>query len=365
MRPDQIAQERLAAQQITRPIAKTPSQVVAALGAMQAQDYTAALWAIGLRLPGSSEAEIEQAIADATIVRTWPLRGTLHFVAAEDARWMLELLTPHIIAGSARRRQQLGLDDATLARSRDVLIETLQGRKPHTRDQCIARLESAGIATAAQRGYHILWQHALAGLLCFGPRAGKQQTFVLLDEWTPNAKRLERDQALAELAARYFSGHGPATLQDFVWWSGLRVGDGRTAIELAGPALVAEGSGATRYWRAHASHTSTPPDKQSDNQTLVHLLPAFDEYLIAYRGRDAVLDPEYATRIVPGGNGVFRPILVHNGRIVGTWKRTLKKRQVAITLDPFAPLRADATQAVAAAAADYGRFLGLEANLAG
>jgi hypothetical protein len=348
----EIGPARLANQQIVRPRFTTPAEVVGWMAAMQAQDYNGALWAVALRLPEAGEADIEQAIAERTIVRTWPLRGTLHFVAAADVRWMLDLLAPSIIAGSLRRRQQLALDDAELARAQTVITEALADGETRTREELMARLEAGQIATGGQRGYHILWQLALAGLICFGPRQGKQQTFVLLDEWAPNAKRMDRDEALAALAARYFGSHGPATLQDLVWWSGLKTGDARRAIEAAASQLVQAELDGTRYWMAQ----EIPAWDESSPHAA--LLPAFDEYMLGYRGRDAVLDPQHAQKIVPGSNGVFRPIFVVDGQIAGTWKSAPKKKTLTLTLSPFAPLSAAEERAVQAAAQPYGRYLG-------
>lgn len=198
----------------------------------------------------------------------------------------------------------------------------------------------------------------MAGLICFGPRQGKQQTFVLLDEWVPNAPRLERDAAPAALAARYFSSHGPATLQDFVWWSGLKTGDARRAIEAAAAQLAQIDVDGVAYWTAR----ETPIwDETSPH---VALLPGFDEYMLGYRGRDAVLDPQHAQKIVPGSNGVFRPIVVVDGQIVGTWKATSKQKKVALAIRPFERLSAAAEDAVAAAAQPYGRYLGKPVELA-
>lgn len=358
MNASDIAQARLAHQQISSSAQQTPSEVVAHLGALQAQDYRSVLWAVGLRLPGSSEAEIEQAISERSLVRSWPLRGTLHLVAAADIGWMLGLLTPHIIAGSARRRQQLELDDATLLRSRELIVQTLQGGRQLTREAVMALLEDAHISTRGQRGYHILWQLALRGVICFGVREGKQQTFALLDEWVPRARRLARDEALAELALRYFSGHGPATLQDFVWWSGLKAPDARAGLEFAAPQLTQDTFGGQPHWMPQAGPTRRPQPPRA------FLLPGFDEYMLGYRARDAVLDARHAQKIVPGSNGVFRPILVIDGRIVGTWKATQKKNRIVIALDPFVPFSTGEEQAVAAAAEQYGRYVGVAAEIA-
>src|SRR5207237_2162453 len=190
--------------------------------------YPGALWAVGLRTRDATEAAIEQAIAERTIVRTWPMRGTLHFVAPEDARWMLQLLTPRVVAANARRvYQQSNLDDATFARSKDLFVDALQGGKQLPRPSLYKVLEAAGISVAGQRGLFILQRLSSEGLICFAARQGKQPTFALLDEWVPISlsKTPARDQALAELALRYFTSHGPATVQDFAWWSGLPAAD--------------------------------------------------------------------------------------------------------------------------------------------
>ncbi|MHA3775700.1 winged helix DNA-binding domain-containing protein [Verrucomicrobiota bacterium sgz303538] len=356
MSPVEITSYRLANQQITHPTCKTPQEVVSALGAMQAQDYPGALWAIGLRLPGSTEMDIQQAVADRAIVRTWPMRGTLHFVAAPDVRWMLEHLTPRIIAGSARRQQQLELDGAVFARCEKVFVKALQGGKQLTRDEMYETLERSGI-TAGQRGYHILWRLAQEGILCFGAHAGKQPTFALLDEWIPSSPKLERDESLAKLALRYFTSHGPASLHDFVWWSGLKVADARAGIDLAAAQLTHEKVDGQTYWMA----VGMAPVQNAE--PAVSILPGFDEYLLGYTDRSASLNPVHAQKVVPGNNGMFMPTVVKNGRVVGTWKRTLKTKKALFTATPFASFKKAETRAIEAAAKHYGRFLGLPVEL--
>lgn len=348
-----IARQRLHNQHITgTPLAKA-SEVVAWLGAVQAQDYAGAKWSIGLRLPGATDTDIEQAIADKTIIRTWPMRGTLHFVAAEDVRWMLALLTPRIIAQSAGRHRQLELDEAAFARSKELFAKALQGGKWLTRDEMYRLLEQANISTAGQRGYHILWRSAQEGLICFGPPSGKQQTFTLLDEWVPQTKSLERDEALAELTRRYFTSRGPATLPDFVGWSGLTITEARMGLEMVKTQLSQETINNQSYWM--------PPDRPviTDNQLTACLLPGFDEYLLGYKDRSAVLEAIHAPKITPGNNGVFNPTIVIAGKAAGVWKRTFKKGAVVMTLNPFAALTEAENQAIAVAAQRYGAFLGL------
>ncbi len=347
---------RLANQRIVaRPFAQ-PAAVVAWLGAMQAQDYLGALWSIGLRLsPNLSPTEtlIEEAIADRTIIRTWPMRGTLHFVAAQDVRWLLQLLTPRQIQQFAGRYRQLELDDTLFAQSQALFAQALQGGKELTRDELMQTLAQAGIATTGQRGYHMLGRAAQDGLICFGARSGKQQTFVLLDEWVPPTKPLTREEALAELARRYFTSHGPATVKDLVRWAGITVKDAKTGIAGAGSALRQETVDGEEYLLPDALPTPT-----IDPGSL-YLLPGFDEFVLGYGDRSAVLDPAYADRICPGGNGIFSPTVVIDGRIRGTWKRTLKSKAVAIEAIPFQSFTAVEEAAITAAAQPYGNFLAL------
>jgi Winged helix DNA-binding domain len=357
MKPVDIAHRRLDSQRITETPFENPADVMHWLGAVQAQDYLGSLWALGLRLRRAVEAEIEQAIADKAIIRTWPLRGTLHYVAAVDVRWMLGLSGSRTIARDARRYRQLELDEATFVKSRRVLARALRGGKQLTRPELAAALNRAGISTDGQRLIHIMNHAALSGLVCYAARRGKQFTFALLDEWVPVGKTLERDEALAELARRYFTSHGPATLQDFVWWSGLQTADARAGLAMAQPRLVQEIIGGQAYWLS----SSTPAAKSAT--PTAYLLPPFDEYTVAYKDRSAVLDPSSAKQ-VNVGNGIFSPVIVINGQVVGTWKRTLKKGAVVITPSPFTSLKRAETRALIAAAHRYGAFLELPAVLA-
>src|SRR6266545_1779338 len=243
---EDIARQRLVNQQIACSTLATPGDVVQWLGAVQAQDYLGALWALGLRLPNATEQAIEQAIAERTIVRTWPMRGTIHFVAPADVRWMLEVLTPRVVQRSKRRLTELGLDEKI-------------------------------IAASGQRGLHILGQLAQRQLICFGARAGKQPTFTLLDEWAPGAKSLPRDEALATLAQRYFTGHGPATMPDFMWWSGLTTSEAKAGLAAVAGQLGRAVIGEQEYYFAQSL-----PDAALDPRD-AFLLPPFDEFLVAYR----------------------------------------------------------------------------------
>jgi len=285
------------------------------------------------------------------------MRGTLHFVAPADIYWMLALLTPRVIAGARSRHRQLELDQTDFDRSRDVLTRALQGGRQLTRGALYEILDAAGIATTGQRGIHILSRLAMDGLLCFAGRQGKQPALALLEEWIPPAKALDRDEALAELAGRYFTSHGPATLQDFTWWSGLTVVDAKVGIELAGFRLEREVIDGGLYWSA----ASDGGPAAGPAPSTAYLLPPYDEYTVAYRDRSAVLDPAHGK--IMSSNGIFHPIIVLDGQVAGTCKRAIKKGAVAITLSPYAPLKKKERQAVAEAAERYGAFLGLPAAL--
>jgi len=354
---EDIALQRLVCQQIAQPPLAQPGEVVAWLGAVQAQDYLGALWAVGLRTPGATEQTIEQALAEKTIVRTWPMRGTIHFVAAADVRWMLELLAPRVVQRTRSRRAELGLDEQVIANSAKVIAGALQGGKQLTRNAIYEVLEQAKIATASSRGLHILGRLAHDRLICYGARSGKQPTFALLDEWVPHAKSLPHDQALATLAQRYFTGHAPATVQDFMWWSGLTTKEAKAALAAIEGQLNHTSIDGQEYYFA-----KDLPEDSADLRD-AFLLPPFDEFLVAYRDRSAALDPQYNNLIVPGGNGIFNPIIVIGGRVVGTWKRVFKNDSVLMTFSPFTDFSKTQVNAIAATAERYGQFVGKRAVL--
>ncbi|HEX3646034.1 MAG TPA: winged helix DNA-binding domain-containing protein [Vicinamibacterales bacterium] len=338
------AQQRLRTQRLAGPGFDSPAEVVRWLGAVQAQDFAGALWAVGMRTTGATAAEVEAAIAARAIVRTWPLRGTIHFVAPQDVRWMLAHFAPRTIARAAPRFRQLELDARVLAKSGAIIVRALEGGRQLTRPRLYALLERAGIVTRDNRGLHILWRCAHDGLICFAAREGKQAAFALLDEWVPGAGMRDRDDALAELAGRYFASHGPATLQDFIWWSGLSAADGRKAVALAGP----------RPDPATARHSCV----RSPHAVL---LPPYDEYTVAYRDRSAAVDPAHAGA---SRNGIFSPTIVLDGRIAGTWTRRIEADAVTVALKPFATLSGAKARRVAREAIRYGTFIGRPARVA-
>lgn len=351
-----IAQRRLHTQRLIGPKFQTPADAVAFFGAVQAQDFLPAMWALGMRTEGATEPIVEQAINDRQIVRTWPFRGTIHFVTSADIRWMLQLSAPRALKDNARKRE-LELDESVFDQSRRVIESALRNGLPLQRQSLLRALDEAGISTAGQRGYHILIRHSLEGLICIGPREGKQQTFVLLDAWLSPGKVLSHDEALAELARRYFTSHGPATVKDYIWWCGLAAAEARAGLEMVKPQLAHETIGDEVYWfdpSAAATEGLDPP--------IAHLLPFVDEYMVAYKDRDAVSPPEY-NALVDSGNVIFHQPILIDGRVAGTWTRKLKKGMVAVMTKLFRPLTTAEMDALVVAADRFGSYLGLSAVL--
>ncbi|MEU8263117.1 winged helix DNA-binding domain-containing protein [Micromonospora sp. NPDC048999] len=336
----------------------TVAEVVEWFGAMQAQDAASGLWSLGVRLPGRTLADVQAALERREALRTWPMRGTVHLVPSRDARWMLAVTGVRTLTAAATRRAQLGLTEADADRAADVLGGPLAGGGRLTRAQCLATLNAAGIDTVGQRGYHLLLYAALRGVVCIAPHIGTEQTFALLDEWVPDPHRPDRDEALGLLAARYVRSHGPVTRHDFARWTGLTVADAKRGIAVAGDALAAVEVDGTEAL-VDAALLDAPREPIDD----VHTLPGFDEYLLGFKDRTLMLDPAHAAAVVPGGNGVFQSTVVHGGRVVGTWRRTIGKNAVAVTVHPLAPFDAALQSRVEAALAEYARYLGLPLRL--
>lgn len=330
--PPDIALLRLVAQRVAGPRCATPGDAVRWLTAVQAQDLRAALAAVALRTAAGAREAVEAALAAGEVVRSWPMRGTLHLVPAEDLPWLLELTAVRAVARAARRRAQLELDDATIERARKVAVAALAGGGRLRRADLLAAWQEAGVVTAGQRGYHLLAHLSQTGTLCLGPMDGREQLFVLVDEWIPKPRRLAREEALGELALRYFRSRGPATRADFARWTGLSAADVRTAVETARPGLDRLELDGVEYLLDPA--TPTRLDACRDEAADLFLLPAFDEMVIGYADRTATLPARYADRVVPGGNGVFQPTIVYGGQIVGTWRRTGQQ----VTAAPFTTL---------------------------
>ena len=345
-----ILAQRLHNQLLSQTKFTQPSQVVAWLGAVQSQDYAGAKWAISQRTNGLSDVEIEQSFAEGEILRTHVLRPTWHFVAPEDIGWMLELTAPRVRALLAFLDRQLEVDRKLIKQTNTLLRKALKGGKQRTRAELGSVLERNDIQTDGLRLGHIVMHAELDGILCSGARRGKQFTYALLEERAPQAKALHREEALAELTKRYFRSHGPATLRDFVWWSGLTMTEGRKGMDFVKSELEQEVIERQTYW-----FTPSRPGKKAS--MTVFLLPNYDEYTVGYTDRRAIFDLSHADKL-PRESTLAQSILV-DGHVEGIWKRTLKGQEVAIELSPFTMPTTEQKHAMITATQQYGKFLGL------
>jgi winged helix DNA-binding protein len=348
----ELLRQRLHNQLLSQTKFTQPSQVVAWLGAVQSQDYAGAKWAVAQRTKGLTDTAIEQAFAVGEILRTHVLRPTWHFVTPVDIRWMLALTAPRIRSAMAYMNRQLGLDTAIFKKSNTVLTKALRGNKQLTRTELGQILLKAGVPVDGLRLGHLMARAELDEIICSGTRRGKQHTYALLEERVPQAKTLEHDEALAELAKRYFTSHGPATLQDFVWWSGLTTTEARKGIESVKSQFEHEVVDDQTYWFiASGSARKLSPT--------VHLLPDYDEYTVGYTDRAAIFDISHTHKLDARGSVLAQYSIMINGQVAGTWKRTIKKNEVVIELVAFTMLTDGQNQAIIVAMQQYGKFLGL------
>ena len=353
-KPD-IVRQRLAQQRLIGEPLQSPAEVVAWLGAVQSQDYPGAKWSLGLRMQDRRDEAVEQAFNAGQILRTHVMRPTWHFVAPADIRWLLDLTGGRVQAGLGSRYRQLELDADQFARSRAVIARSLAGGQALTRLELGAALESAGISTEGQRLPHILTHAELEGLIVSGPRQGKQHTYALLDERVPPGPRLGREEALAELVRRYFTGHGPATMRDFTWWSGLTVADAKAGLAAAGGGLAqTEIDGETYIYAA-----AMLPETDLAIEESAFFLPTFDEFLVGYSGFEK---SRWAGRAA-NRQAHFDARILLAGRVAGSWRRTIKKNAVTIEAVPFTPLPADEEEALLDAAERYAAFVGQPAQI--
>lgn len=361
-----IPNARLASQHINAPQFSDPQSLVAYIGAIQAQDFPMARWAIGLRLPGATDALIEQALNTGQLVRTHILRPTWHIVAAKDVRWMMALTGKSIKAASASRDRELGIDTALYVRTNDLICKALADNNHLTRAEVMQFLEQNGVKTDPSRAVHFMAYAETDALICNGIPRGKEQTYALLDEKVPDKGLvLNREESLAELARRYFTSHAPATLPDFQWWSGLSMTDARAGLASIKSELeTVELGGKTFFFNVSTANpqNSSLETGNSEEVDSLFLLPAFDEYCVSYKHRTDVFAKEWQGHAITS-NGIFKPIIVVNGHVEGLWKRTIQKNKVVIETHFFNPNAVVPAEKLTTAAARFGQFLGLPTEL--
>jgi hypothetical protein len=352
-----IVRQRFLNQHLSHPRFSKPEELVAWLGAVQAQDFAGAKWSLGLRLQGVSDADIERDFNNGKILRTHLLRPTWHFVAREDIRWLLALTAPRVHQANAYMYRKLEMDSAVFKRTNDALAKALAGGIQRTREELRVTLDRAGVAANGEfRMSYLLMRAELDGIVCSGGRQGKQLTYALLDDRVPRVKMPTRDESLAELAHRYFRSRGPATVHDLAKWSGLTVAEARRGLEAVKSGLHSEEIGGQALW------FSAPVQPAKRTTPAAYLLSIYDEFVSGYKDHRAAGTDEIAARLKSLGNALTH-IMVVSDQFVGAWKPVLEKDSVLVRASPFVSLSRTETQALAKAARKYGEFLALKAKL--
>ncbi len=345
-----ISNARLVTQQIAATKFTTPKEMVGWMGAMQAQDYNMAKWAIGLRVPGTTDAIIEDAFNKGEILRTHVLRPTWHFVSADDIYWMLELTAPHMNRAMKGRHKALGLDEKIFAKSNSIIRKVLEPGKHLTRSEIMSELNKNKIETHDLKSIHLMFHAELNGIICSGIMRGKEHTYAMLEKRVKKVKSITREEALAKLAERYFTSHGPATLEDFTWWSGLNITESRKALEMVKERFISATINSKTYLFSD-SISASQKDKPS-----FHLLPAFDEYIISYKDRSAAIQMEHQPKAF-STNGIFWPMIIMNGKVIGLWKRNIQKDKVITEAQFFKKASHLAISSFKKESKKYGKFL--------
>lgn len=339
-----MLETRLLNQKLVATTLKKPEQVVSWLGAVQAQDFYGAKWALGLRAVGLTDAVVDSAFDAGTILRTHVLRPTWHFVTPADIRWMLALTGPRVQVLNRGYARTLGITARDFTRGRAVVERALEGRRYLTRAELSEVLRRAGVIARGQRLAHLMMDFELVGAICSGPRRSKQFTYALLAERAPNGSQIPRDEALARLTDCFFRSRGPATAKDFAWWSGLTMSDVKTGIEMTRMKVLSE------------------PLSAGTARGETYLLPNYDEYLIAYKDRSAIIDAARVRNLGVFTNNEHPHHLVVDGRVAGSWKRALRSMEVDVDIAPYRRLRGAEATAVRKAVAQYARFMGKATN---
>lgn len=349
-----IVKERLANQGLGYYRFENPLEVVKWFGAIQAQEYPGGSWGIGLRLKDSTMGEVEKAIEQRKIIRTWPMRGTLHFVPAEDAKWMLELMALRVIRKYTSYYHKLGLNDEIFEKSSKIITRELKG-KQMTRKEIYSVLEKNGVDSKKSKGLFILGYLSQKAVVCLASHRGKQPTFALFDEWIKNSKKLDKGESLMEITKRYFQSHGPATIHDCMWWSGLTATEIKEGLSQLSDIKSIDIEG-KKYWFFHNV-------KKIEMKSYAHFLPAYDEFLIAYKDRTASLRDEDKKKIFSNKNLIFSSALIVDGKAIGMWKPIRKKNIVEIKIHFFTEVTKAEKELINVEVEKFGKFFGMSLKL--
>lgn len=352
----EIVSIRLLNQQIEQSQFEKPEDTVKYMGAMQAQDFNMVQWAVGLRLDNTTQQRIMDSYNKGEILRTHLMRPTWHLVSSQDINWMLNLTAPRIKSISKARWKELELTESVFKKCDSIIEKALSIGEHLTRNQLKEQIEKAKINTAKNRLSHILLRAELDGLICSGTNKGKNITYALFSERVSRTNKLSKEEALAALANRYFTSHGPATLDDFIWWSGLVVKDAAKALELIKDNFISETIDSQTYWFKKLS------TKPKSRKSLIYLLPAFDEFIIGYKNRLSITPNENYSKAI-SKNGMFYPVIIINGKTAGLWKRVIKKDKIIIEAQLFEQPNSSINKQIIDESKKIGKFLGKEAKV--
>jgi hypothetical protein len=346
-----IARWRLHTQRLAGHTYPSPGAVVTGLLAVQAENHPQASWAVATRTTGATASSFAALFDAGVILRTHVLRPTWHYVRPDDIRWLLELTAPRVRRSFRQVQQQTGVDDDSLGRARDIVTGSLMDGVHLTRQALGERLQAAGLPSDGAGLMLVMADAELAGLVCSGPMQGGQHTYALLDERAPGARRIEPDEAIAELTRRYFAGHGPATERDLAYWATLTLAEVRAGLAAVTDQLDRFDHGGRTYWFAEPA-----PDPGRATEPRGHLLQTLDEYHNGYQDSRDVLD---VGGLIPRGRSATVGMVLVDGQMVGGMRRRVGAREVVFDVQPFRALAGDELRALQDAASRYGEFLGL------
>jgi hypothetical protein len=347
---------RLAAQQLNAGSKKSIGELVTYMGAMQAQDFPMSKWGIGCRLKDITQHDVNTELARASIIRTHVLRPTWHIVASSDLMWMLELTAPNILRITRGYHKSVEITPKILKASISLIEKTLRDGIDLSRTEIAAVLKKQKINTDENRLAHLLMDAELNGLICSGPVENNSQRYRLIPEQIKKAAKLDRDEAIQQLAARYFKSHGPATIRDFHWWSGLSIADCRIGIKLNSENLSSYDDEGIIYYFDETACSFSETKKQH------HLVPAFDEFFVGYKDRSTLIAEKHNIKLFTN-NGMFFPALLTNGRATGTWKRKINNEKVNIDIQIFSSPSTLSMRSLKSQVAQFGKFLGKEVSI--
>jgi len=327
------------------------SETMSNLLALQAQDYGQVKWVVGSRLPNCSEQTVDDLVNSGKLVRTWFMRGTYQLVRAEDVRWLMMVTSPRVNVIIKSRLLQFGLDDVLINKCRNIFTKVLDENKHLSREELVAILLQKGISMSGLPLLHLLQKLSIDGVICASRKLGGDFEFTRYDDWIPKTDVTEYDEALQRLSRAYFTTRGPATLADFQWWSGLTQAECKKALQLISKELSEMKINETSYWFREPEHIQA-----AKQPSRIKMLGGFDEYLIAYRDRTAMLAQEFNHKVITK-NGLFSPIILCDGKVIGTWKRVVKPKLVEVSCGFFNPKDLEKKELILKNLALYQQFM--------